>query len=88
MRALIIEDDPVIADFIGRGLREAGFVVDHAADGEAGLDGATTRRFDVAIVDLMLPRLRRPVGHPGDAAQGRPDAGPDPERHGTPWTTG
>ena len=37
MRALIIEDDPVIADFIRRGLREAGFVVEHAADGEAGL---------------------------------------------------
>ena len=57
MRALIIEDDPVIADFIGRGLREAGFVIDHAADGESGLAVATTEDFDVAIVDLMLPRL-------------------------------
>ena len=42
MRALIIEDDPVIADFIGRGLREAGFVVEHAGDGEAGLEPAAT----------------------------------------------
>ena len=57
MRALIIEDDPVIADFITRGLREAGFVVEHAADGEAGLDLSTTGAFDVAVVDLMLPRL-------------------------------
>ncbi len=57
MRALIIEDDPVIADFIRRGLREAGFVVEHAADGEAGLGLATTETFDVAVIDLMLPRL-------------------------------
>ena len=57
MRALIIEDDPVIADFISRGLREAGFVIEHAADGEAGLGLATTEHFDVAVIDLMLPRL-------------------------------
>ena len=57
MRALIIEDDPVIAEFIERGLREAGFVVEHAADGEAGLEAASTGAFDVAVVDLMLPRL-------------------------------
>ena len=57
MRALIIEDDPVIAEFITRGLREGGFVVEHAADGEAGLGLATTATFDVAVIDLMLPRL-------------------------------
>ncbi|MBA3640253.1 MAG: response regulator transcription factor [Acidobacteria bacterium] len=57
MRALIIEDDPVIADFIGRGLREAGFVIEHAGDGQAGLGLATTEQFDVAVIDLMLPRL-------------------------------
>ncbi len=37
MRALLVEDDATIADFVVRGLREAGFVVDHASDGEAGL---------------------------------------------------
>ena len=56
MRALIIEDDRVIAEFIGRGLKEAGFVTEHEADGEAGLTRATTGAFDVAIIDLMLPR--------------------------------
>ena len=38
VRALLVEDDATIADFVARGLREAGFAVDHAADGEAGLD--------------------------------------------------
>jgi two-component system OmpR family response regulator len=55
MRALIVEDDQTIADFVMRGLKEAGFVVDHAADGTIGLDLASTGAYDVAIVDLMLP---------------------------------
>lgn len=72
MRALIIEDDRTIADFLARGLREAGFAVDRAADGEEGLAAAVTGVYDVAIVDLMLPKrdglsvideLRR-RGHP------------------------
>jgi two-component system, OmpR family, response regulator len=56
VRALIIEDDGTIADFLARGLREAGFVVDHAPDGEEGLEAAVTETYDVAIVDLMLPK--------------------------------
>jgi two-component system, OmpR family, response regulator len=56
MRALIIEDDQTIADFVGRGLREAGFAVDHARDGEEGLALALDAPYDVAIVDLMLPK--------------------------------
>ncbi len=56
MRALIIEDDAAIADFIARGLREAGFAVDLAADGEEGLTAALEQSPDVAIVDLMLPK--------------------------------
>src|SRR5437667_343248 len=55
MRALLVEDDPAIAEFVARGLREAGFAVDHAADGDAGLTAARDRSYDVAIVDLMLP---------------------------------
>jgi two-component system OmpR family response regulator len=55
MRALIIEDDTTIADFVARGLREAGFAVDRAADGEQGLAAALRESYDVAIVDLMLP---------------------------------
>ena len=56
MRALLVEDDATIAEFVTRGLREAGFAVDHAADGEAGFDLAAVEPYDVAIVDVMLPR--------------------------------
>lgn len=55
MRALIIEDDRAIAEFVARGLRESGFAVDLAADGEVGLTLALEEPYDVAIVDLMLP---------------------------------
>jgi two-component system OmpR family response regulator len=41
---------------VARGLREAGFAVDRAADGEAGLAAAIGQAYDVAIVDVMLPR--------------------------------
>mgnify|MGYP001329999203 FL=1 len=57
MRILIVEDDPTIADFVGRGLREAGFAVDQVGDGNAGLNAALATPYDVAIVDLMLPGL-------------------------------
>jgi DNA-binding response OmpR family regulator len=56
MRALLVEDDPTIAEFVARGLRETGFAVDHEADGEAGLAAAMKSPYDVAIVDLMLPK--------------------------------
>jgi two-component system OmpR family response regulator len=56
MRALLVEDDATIAEFVARGLREAGFAIDHESDGEAGLTAAAVQPYDVAIVDLMLPR--------------------------------
>ena len=56
MRALLVEDDSTIAEFVTRGLREAGFAVDHASDGEQGLTAALGQQYDVAIVDVMLPR--------------------------------
>jgi len=56
VRALIVEDDRAIAEFVGRGLREAGFAVDQAPDGETGLELALSEPYDVAIVDLMLPQ--------------------------------
>ena len=56
MRALLVEDDATIADFVARGLREAGFAVHHAAEGDAGLDATSHHAYDVAIVDLMLPK--------------------------------
>jgi two-component system OmpR family response regulator len=57
MKALIVEDDATIAEFVARGLREAGFVVDQASDGVSGLQLATSSPYDVAIVDVMLPKL-------------------------------
>jgi DNA-binding response OmpR family regulator len=56
VRALLIEDDPTLTEFIAQGLREAGFVVDTASDGEDGLRAALASPFDVAVIDLMLPR--------------------------------
>ena len=56
VRALLVEDDATIGEFVARGLREAGVVVDHASDGEAGLTAATQQPYDVAIVDVMLPK--------------------------------
>lgn len=56
MRALLVEDDPTIADFVARGLHEAGFAVDRAADGDAGFELARVEPYDVAIVDVMLPK--------------------------------
>jgi two-component system, OmpR family, response regulator len=55
MRLLVVEDDPTIASFVAKGLQEAGFAVDHAADGREGLRLALTEPYDAAIVDLMLP---------------------------------
>lgn len=55
MRALLVEDDQTIAAFVAKGLKEAGFTVDHAVDGITGLGLAWQGPHDVAIVDLMLP---------------------------------
>ena len=56
MRALLVEDDDTIAAFVERGLREAGFAVDRFGDGESGLEAALQQPYDVAVVDVMLPR--------------------------------
>jgi two-component system OmpR family response regulator len=57
MRILLVEDDVKIAAFVEKGLRAAGYAVDHAADGETGLHLALTEPYDAAIVDVMLPKL-------------------------------
>jgi len=55
VRALLIEDDDTIAEFVMRGLREAGYAVDRADNGNTGLGAALDQPYDVAVVDLMLP---------------------------------
>lgn len=57
MRLLLVEDDLQIASFIMKGLKQAGFVIDHAIDGEDGLHMALNEPYDAAIIDIMLPKL-------------------------------
>ena len=56
VRILLIEDDRKIASFILQGFKTAGFAVDHAADGNQGLDLALYEPYDTVIVDIMLPK--------------------------------
>ena len=55
MRILVIEDEKKTAAFLAKGFREAGFDVDVATDGEMGLEQARETKFDLLIVDIMLP---------------------------------
>jgi len=55
MRILVIEDEKKTAAFLAKGLREAGFAVELALDGEAGLKLARATKFGLLIVDVMLP---------------------------------
>lgn len=57
MRVLVVEDDKKIASFITKGLKQAGFAVDHAANGDDGLNLALTQPYDAAVIDIMLPKL-------------------------------
>jgi len=57
MRILVVEDDKKIASFVAKGLREAGFAVDHADNGADGLERAQHQSYDAAVIDVMLPKL-------------------------------
>jgi len=57
MRILVVEDDAKIASFVVRGLKEVGYAVDHAPDGDTGLALAQSTEYDAAIIDVMLPGL-------------------------------
>lgn len=56
MRILIVEDEARVASFLQKGLREAGFVVDAATDGERALELALSTEYDAIVLDLMLPK--------------------------------
>jgi len=56
VKILVVEDEKKTAAFLAKGLREAGFRVQIARDGEAGLDAARAGQFDLLIVDIMLPK--------------------------------
>jgi two-component system copper resistance phosphate regulon response regulator CusR len=56
MHILVVEDEQKIAAFIRRGLSEQGYVVDVAEDGEQGLEYALSRKMDLIILDVALPK--------------------------------
>jgi DNA-binding response OmpR family regulator len=71
MRILVVEDDPIVADALQRGLQDAGFAVDQIGSAEHALAAIAQENFDLAVVDIGLPgvdgleltrRLRR-EGH-------------------------
>jgi two-component system OmpR family response regulator len=57
MRLLVVEDDAETAGYVLRGLREHGHVADHAKDGHDGLMLAGEGKYDVLVIDRMLPKL-------------------------------
>jgi two-component system OmpR family response regulator len=55
MKILLIEDDQMIGDYVAKGLREAGHVVDLCEDGKSGLFAVAEQAHDAVILDRMLP---------------------------------
>lgn len=57
MRVLIVEDEPTLAKQLKAALEDAGYAVDHAADGEDGHYLGSTESYDAVILDLGLPEI-------------------------------
>ena len=57
MRILQVEDEPAAARMLAKGLREQGYVVDHAVGGKDGLFLAASEAYDAMIVDRMVPEV-------------------------------
>lgn len=57
MRILVVEDEPVAAALVAKGLREHSYAVDVAADGPAALEQAQLNDYDLVILDVMLPGI-------------------------------
>jgi heavy metal response regulator len=57
MRVLVIEDEKKIANFIRRGLKEEGHSVDTAYDGDEGYFLASSEKYDLIVLDVMLPKM-------------------------------
>ena len=56
VRILLVEDEPAAAQMLAKGLREHGYAVDLAADGEDGLEKIYINQYDLIILDVVLPR--------------------------------
>ncbi len=57
MKLLLVEDEQKIASIIVRAVKEAGYAIDHAADGESALTNFTVNDYDLVILDLLLPGI-------------------------------
>ena len=57
MRVLLVEDEPGISRLMRRGLEEAGYTVDTAADGQEGLRLAEENTYSIILLDIMLPKM-------------------------------
>ena len=57
MRILVVEDDSLVADAVKRGLEQAGYAVDALGDGEQAEQALRLEHFDLAVVDIELPRI-------------------------------
>ena len=57
MRILVVEDDDKIASFLAKGLKQSGFSVDIASDGEEALSLCRSVNYDSVVLDIMLPKL-------------------------------
>ena len=57
MRILLVEDDKGIVRFVKKGLLENSFSVDVASDGEEGLSSALYMKYDLIVLDIMLPQM-------------------------------
>ena len=57
MRVLVVEDEPDLLSTIAQVLREEGYAVDEAADGQEGLYKATSWEYDAIVLDLLMPKL-------------------------------
>lgn len=57
MRILVVEDDEIAAEYVRKGLMEAGHVVDLAADGDMGLEMARAADYDALVLDRMMPKM-------------------------------
>src|SRR5260370_34557625 len=56
LRILLVEDEPSAAQMLAKGLREQGYSVDLAGDGEEGIEKAQTNQYDLIVLDVVLPR--------------------------------
>src|SRR5437764_569386 len=56
MRVLLVEDAKSLAEALAKGLREQGYAVDISHDGISGQEMAEINRYDILVLDLMLPR--------------------------------